>query len=417
MQFNFFKSLFYKLSSFVDNLQKSFEDKEKKASQNPLYQSFNLYAKEDLKLALDLIKNGYQPTKLQKENLDRSLINNAIKNGNFIFNYGEFIEFIPQQAFINYCLYHDLSDKCKNEKTVFVNFEHFFKRLAQQEGFSEQLYQQLKSSIFNLSVKCASIKPKYESIHSFEFNQIEYALYDRFTANIYNSLVLIPYMVNSMDKFISLRTTIEQSVEKIRNHVQSHNVEVITYEGRIIHSHKNTCKLFKIELLNNWVNYIQKYDTSSLQKNLIDQIKKQEVSNKVISEIEEAPSKDNVNIFNNNLEEKINQVKELLSSSHKEQIERIQLLYLQIHSDMFEKKQHYELDNLYKDLPQVMEKFISIHPEYRETLKNVEGKSPEELMVESLNTIENKFKEYWEDINQNKVTDLSIVQRGIKMKA
>lgn len=119
----------------------------------------------------------------------------------------------------------------------------------------------------------------------------------------------------------------------------------------------------------------------------------------------------------NNLEDKINQIKTHLTSVQQEQISRIQELYILIHSDMFEKKQHYELENLYKDLPNVIEKFISIHPEYRNTLKNIEGKSPEQLMEDSLNTIENKFKEYWENINQNKVTDLSIVQRAIKMKA
>lgn len=413
MQFNFFKSLFYRFSSFVDNLQKSFEDEEKKASQNPLYQSFNLYVKEDLKLALDLIKNGYQPTKLQKDNLNQSLINNSIKNGNFLFNYGEFIDFIPQQAFINYCLYHDLSDKCKNEKTVFTNFEHFFKRLAQKEDFSEQLYQQLKSSIFNMSLKSVAIKPRYEHIHAFEFNREDTMIYDRFTANIYNSLVLIPYMINTMDKFVSLRTTLEQSVEKVKSYVQSHNVRIVDYDRKVIHYNKQNRQIFKIDLLNDWVSFIQRYDTATLEKNLMAQIKQQEVNN----ETKENPTELKPVQISHNLEDKINEIKEHLSSIHQEQIARIQTLYVQIHSDMFEKKQHYELDSLYKDLPHVVEKFISIHPEYRDTLKNVEGKSPEELMVASLTTIENKFKEYWEDINQNKVTDLSIVQRAIKMKA
>lgn len=413
MQFNFFKSLFYRFSSFVDNLQKSFEDEEKKASQNPIYKSFNLYAKEDLKLALDLIKNGYQPTKLQKNNLDQSLINNAIKNGNFISNYGEFIEFIPQQAFINYCLYHDLSDKCKNEKTVFTNFENLFKKLSQQEGFSEQLYQQLKSSVFNLSLKASSLKPKYESIHAFEFNKSDYLVYDRFTANIYNSLVLIPYMIKTMDQFVSLRTTIEQSVEKVKAHVQSHNVRIIDYNKKVIHYNQQNRQIFKIDLLIDWVVFIQRYDTSTFEKNLMAQIKQQEVKNdnkQISTELKPVQ-------ISHNLEDKINEIKEHLSTVQQEQISRIQNLYSQIHSDMFEKKQHYELDSLYNDLPHVVEKFISIHPDYRDTLKNVEGKSPEELMVDSLNTIEYKFKEYWEDINQNKVTDLSIVQRAIKMKA
>ena len=87
-----------------------------------------------------------------------------------------------------------------------------------------------------------------------------------------------------------------------------------------------------------------------------------------------------------------------------------------IKTSLLEKKENHELDDLYKELPNVLNKFISIHPDYRTSLRNVEGKNPEELMQESLNNIERKLNEYLEDINLDKVSDLSIAQRVIKMK-
>lgn len=98
------------------------------------------------------------------------------------------------------------------------------------------------------------------------------------------------------------------------------------------------------------------------------------------------------------------------------QVDNIQSLYKSIYNDLFEKKENHELDNLYKELPTVLEKFTSIHSDYRTSLKNIEGKNPEELMQESLNNIERKLTEYLEDINLDKVSDLSITQRVIKMK-
>lgn len=416
MQINFFTSLFYKISQAFNNFQKSLETEEQRASNNPLYQSFNLYIKEDLKLALDLLHNGYQPTQSQKENLHNSLLNDSKKNTNFLFNYQQYIKFVPKESVISYCLNHDLSDKCTNEKTVFDNFEFLFKYFSQQENFSEELYTQLKNSIFNNSLKVSSFKPRYSHIHAFEFNNEEKRTHALFRANIYNALVLIPYMIKNMDQFVSLRTTIEQSVQKVEKLVQTNNVRIINTQHDVIHYNASNRKMFNLETLHDWVGYIKQYNTSKLQQELIAQVKTQQEELKTFNASNSNTQQSN-NDQNFNIEYQINQLKNKVHTNQTEQIERIQALYQQVKNDMFEKKQHHELENLYKDLPQVIEKFISIHPDYRDTLKNVEGKSPEQLMIESLNVIEDKFKLYWENINQDKVTDLSIVGRAIKMKA
>lgn len=419
MHINFLKTFFFKLSTLVESINKSFENEEVKASAHPLYQSFNLYAKEDLKLALDCIKNGYAPTKLQQNNLNAALIKDSINNNNFLYHYQTYLNYVPQEAIISFCIHKDLSHSCQNEKTIFHNFKHLLKNLCNNEQFSENLYSQLNSSIFNNALKCINIKPKYANVHAFEFTKEESILFSRFTANIYNALVLIPYMVKNIDQIVSLRTTIEQSVEKIEKHVQSHNIR-INDDGKIIHFNKHNRQAFQVDVLNRWVKYIREYDTKKLQSSLMEKIKKsQSVDNNLKNTVLEMvnPSKSKLNESNKLVQNKINEIKPSINIEQQQQIERIEILYDNIKSEIFESIHHNELDSLYKDLPHVIEKFISIHPDYRESLKNIEGKSPEQLMIDSLTMIESKFKLYWEEINQNKVTDLSIVERRIKMKS
>lgn len=406
MKFTFFTLLSSKFSIAMENMQSIFTNN----SKNPVYNSFNLYVKEDLTLALDLCKNGYLPTKKQLDKLHTSLIKESSKNRNFLFKYNSYYTMLPDQAIINYCLHHNLSNKCKNEKTTYDNFQEIFNHFSQKEGFSEKLYSQLKNSIYQLSLKVSNLKPKYAAIHAFELDYKEEQLCAHFRANIYNCLVLVTHIVKSMDQFVSLRTTIEQSVEKIENNIQKHNVRIIDFDGQVIHYNKNNHAVFNTSLLRDWVDFIVKYDTKKLQKELIAKIK--EPQEKAIEKI--IPVVVNINQV---LENEINSLKNQLNSNQQQQIERIQTLYKNIHNDMFEKKQHHQLDSLYKDLPNVLTKFLSIHPDYRTTLHNVEGKNPEQLMVSSLDTIEKKFTSYLEEINHDKITDLSIVGRAIKMKA
>lgn len=404
MQFTFFKTLFSKLSSTWKGIEQSFSDTNN-TSLDPLSHSFNLYVQKDLKLALDMLTHGYKPSESQKKKLNKFLIEDAIANNNFFFNYNSYLDFLPHDAIINFCIHHDLGHNCKNDKNIFNNFEHIFKHFSLQDNFSEKLYTQLNSSLFTTCLKAIDIKPKYEHIHAFEFNNIDKKIYHNFTLTIFNCLVLLPYIVKDMDQFVSLKNNIVTSVNKIEDYLQSHNIRIIR-DNKSIHYNKQNREIFKTALLEEWVNFIGNYDIKKLKEKLLQQINQK--STQEVNTI--SPLNQSENHISNDLKKK-------LTVQQQQQLERIEHLYDQIKSDMFEKKEHYELDSLYKDLPSIVEKFISIHPDYRDSLKNVEGKSPEQLMVESLSIIESKFKLYLEDINQNKVTDLSIVGRTIKMKA
>lgn len=65
-------------------------------------------------------------------------------------------------------------------------------------------------------------------------------------------------------------------------------------------------------------------------------------------------------------------------------------------------------------LPNVIKKYLSIDEEYRETLKNIEGKYPSQLLLESLENIDLQVNDINREINEEKVSHLSIETRKLK---
>lgn len=65
-------------------------------------------------------------------------------------------------------------------------------------------------------------------------------------------------------------------------------------------------------------------------------------------------------------------------------------------------------------LPEVIQKYLNIDNEYRENLKNVQGKSAKELMIESLTIIKESLEHLEKDMNEENLRNLSIHTRYIK---
>lgn len=65
-------------------------------------------------------------------------------------------------------------------------------------------------------------------------------------------------------------------------------------------------------------------------------------------------------------------------------------------------------------LPEVIQKYLNIDNEYRENLKNVQGKSAKELMLESLIVIKESLEYIEKDVNEENLKNLSIHTRYIK---
>lgn len=104
-------------------------------------------------------------------------------------------------------------------------------------------------------------------------------------------------------------------------------------------------------------------------------------------------------------------------------LDNISDLYQKIHSATHDAKNQvrpevmnaniiFEINTLFeKRLPEILKKYLTIDAEYRQTLKNNQGKNAEDLMLESLGNIQDNFEHHWQEINQHKVDDLSVSNR------
>jgi hypothetical protein len=72
---------------------------------------------------------------------------------------------------------------------------------------------------------------------------------------------------------------------------------------------------------------------------------------------------------------------------------------------------NYELDIIYRRLPEVINKYASIDLEYRNILKNKDGKTAEDLALESLINYKQQLTNLKKLINEDKLISLSTTQR------
>lgn len=377
-------------------------------SKSKLSANFSLYIKNDKRLALSMLDNGFKPTFLQQQALNYYLSKEAMINQNFIDKYAEYFPLICDKAFINYLTHHILSTKCKNDKAIYENYSENLMTLKNRNKFTATLKNIFINNINAACHKTLKIKPYISEF--FKFDEKQKKTYNQYILSIYNTLILLPLIFNDINDFVEIKNTISNSIDKIKDYLESYHKKSQFYQNT-----NNIC--FKIQALNSWADFLNNYDTSNLSKHLLAQtkekydIKNQEVSNNTILD----DSAKNDNLKTNPTTEKILELSSQLNLDTNIKVINLTHLYNQLKLQASEKLID-DINNLYQDILVTIQKFVTIDPSYRTTLRNIEGKFPEQLMIESLDLIENKFNAYISDLNQDKVTSLSIQQRLVKMK-
>lgn len=403
MNINIFKGLAEILS--IDNYK----------IRSQLSKDFNLYLQTDMLLALSMLDNGYKPSFMQQNNMEEMFLKES-NNVNFLNKFHNAFHHISNKALINYFVSHDLSIKCNNDKTIYQNNIAKLETLKERKGFYKEVKQALLSSLNKHGQIASKFKPKYEYTHGFEFNKKEQKIYNTFTSNIYNSLILMNLIVDSVNDFLEIKSNIQSNIVSIKQLVQKNNYKIIGYDGELIHNHRFNVRTFKIELLDGWIKYLDEYNVDKLKADILDKTKatftKAELSND-LTVVQETPKKEKAC----ETTEQILLLKSELNLDCQNKIIKIIEVYNQLREKHNNPETSQDQENLYKDLHKAIKKFVSIDVDYRNTLKNVEGKTPEELMNDSINMIETKFNDYITAINQDKVHDLSAHQKKIKMKA
>jgi hypothetical protein len=103
----------------------------------------------------------------------------------------------------------------------------------------------------------------------------------------------------------------------------------------------------------------------------------------------------------------------LLPLMANEQLNKIKLQYASLGQfDNLNAKDIFDMENIYeKRIPEVLQKFLSMSPEYRTSLKDINGKTAEDLMLESLKNFSDKFENILHTANENKLKNLSVMSK------
>ena len=174
-----------------------------------------------------------------------------------------------------------------------------------------------------------------------------------------------------------------------------------------------------LQLIQNWTKAKRKFSTYSFDNALID-IANTYYAPQIDNKIQETQD-----VFSDNYFKKITTAAHYnmdndfsmnqLPQEAKNLLKNIQTQYSNLQKLSVDSENQFIVTNLLeKRIPEVLQKYISITPEYRTTLKNNEGKNAEDLMLESLTNFSNKINTIVEDINQGKVQDLSATKRYSK---
>lgn len=96
------------------------------------------------------------------------------------------------------------------------------------------------------------------------------------------------------------------------------------------------------------------------------------------------------------------------------QLQEIEECYtnLQAHTSKMSQEQKFNIDNLLdKRLPEVLQKYFNIDEEYRTTLQTVKGETPKDLLLSSLNSINEHIHALEKSINEQHMQELQVSKR------
>lgn len=104
-----------------------------------------------------------------------------------------------------------------------------------------------------------------------------------------------------------------------------------------------------------------------------------------------------------------------LSQQTKDILKNLQNLCENLNLEKLEKEELFQLQNISeKRIPEILQKYLSIDPEYRIELRNSKGQNAEELMNESLEELRDYLKIIHKNMNENKFNELAVTHQYVK---
>lgn len=411
-------------ASNVDNTEQKIEDTKDRAVHNEISQEFDRYLNNGVwNFAVEFIENGYQPSKNQHYKYKNMLIEVIKKNNNFT---NELIKIMPSI----------------NEDIMML----IVKNNGQAIFDLIELKQEIPSSIATIATISIATSTKY--IKSYHHKKLSDLLLNTITQNeiphilstiegkilnntneLLGNLKLeysnLGYLGNKnvdkveefthiMDNAFNIIITLYpmltvEDLEKYKNNITSIENKMVAKAKKLASCYDNgeyfeqNCRSLNTQIFDNYQNKIQEI----IQKKLLS--KKDEILRKIksIHGDQILEKKINHSIHSSNIS-----VKQELPTQAQNIIKNINEKYDNFNKSNINQETRDELKKLYEiRIPEILKKFLVIDKEYRIELKNVQGKNAQELMLESLKNIEDILDKKLIEINESRLSDLSVTQR------
>lgn len=320
---------------------------------------------------VDMLSEGYIPTKKQQETLDN------------------FIETLLSTG----CNYH-------TNNTLFNVYEENYERLE------NLLKNGLKLNYKNIA---RILHSQYEStFHDSEplSNNKEVLYQNNYIMRTKN--IDLPFLTKQFREIIQqskfsdylLKDFKENLNTKLNNYKKSENGEYIIRRYKLVLTHTPEL-IFK----------------NADSKEILSLIKKLNYPG-IIQEDSKILNNINTVYYQDRKVDVINQIQNLhqLPKNALVLVNSIQITYDKIKSTNFNDIENlHKLDNLFnKFVPEVLNKYFQVDSKYRQSITSTQKKNAEELMIDSLLNIKNSFDNIYFEINQGNVNSLSATNRYTK---
>lgn len=336
---------------------------------------------ENYEAYINMLKSGYVPTKQQEQIMDK-IVHNAYfykskDSDDFGITYSEELLDLEKILSLGYQLKQ--TDVLKfiqhSSTTIFSRHKDFFKNntnlyticmfkqdplptlsqqirtLTAQPDFSDKLLQIFKNNIPKNS------RPKKETIENFNF--ILELNPDLLLRNV------------SLQEFLELNKNFTPMYDSKEQNILINGI---------------VNKYYAKDMQPFYTNVKQRYTTDFVENLIVNKVKRE------IEVLKEIPN---------------------------EALDIIQFIELTFKN--IQKQSHTSIENLdnlqlmvEKRIPEVVSKYLTIDIDYRTSLKNMEGKNAQELMLDSLQNISSIFQEVYKELNQETLHSLSATNKYTK---
>lgn len=384
----------------------------KKDGNHHFNKKFNDYLSNDMILfSVELISNGYTPTIKQQEILRKKVNIKVLEDSNFIFKLNDLHYPIPEDLYLTWSL------KFIRNSIDYAKYNNIIPNKFSQPGGTHHLVSQLNKFLIRSTKLFSNTFSNSDSSYGYINKTDDFTIYSR---NLDASFSIIKDLREnvSLDDMLTYRQTInhcstiiDEGLIRIQKKARKEkNRDVLSKDGAaLLDMNKNSVYFNNFSSLLSYIDNMIQNGFIEEKKNIINDIRLADLNQYCVNKLHQKLDNNLLSLDNQLPKEAHNMISQITHNYN-----------LLKKSTTNRDLNHIDLDKIYTEkLPDILNKYISIDPEYRLSLTNIQGKNAEELMIMSLSNVHEVLLDEIKNINKDKLSELSVVQRhthGLKRK-